>query len=234
MIVEFAGLPASGKTTLVKKLRNSADFESKKMVFPLIELYEKTWLKRNYYKILMVGRYFFLNFRKSTQFINLLFQYEQTNKVNYLRLTLNNLFLFAIQEKYKDSSDIVIFDEGAIQHLWGITLDRKKERDIVPFFKYYTFPDVIVFTDVSNECLTERNLYRGQKNNQKNEINARHRIFLSRIPEEIAQLKKIAQTVVAKRNGKGKSKIIVIANDDTASAQENVTAIKNFILTSIE
>ena len=82
MIVEFAGLPASGKTTLIKSLRNSADFESKKMVFPLIELYEKTWLRRNYYKILMVGRYFFLNFRKSTQFINLLFQYEQTNKVN--------------------------------------------------------------------------------------------------------------------------------------------------------
>lgn len=231
MIVEFIGLPASGKTTIAKGIYYNFKQESYNIRYPLLEVYKLSWLKRNLYKSVKVLSYSIKNFNKTFLFSKLIFSYRQVRLGDYFRILFNNIYFFSIQEQYSCSKDIIIFDEGSIHHIWAITLGAVNEVNLQEIIKYYKVADLTIYVKVDEKILKQRNKKRITKDEdiQKNKLNYRHRYIISNIEKESKNINKILFEIKKDRTSKNK-KIMITTNDSTDDLEKNI----NFICEEIK
>lgn len=236
MIVDFIGLPASGKTTICKKVYTRLKEESIKINYPLMEIYEMPWGRRNLYKGLKVLSYIVKNLKKTFSFSKIIFSHGQARKKDYFRIIFNNIFLFSIQEKYKNSNEVYIIDEGVIHHIWAITIGALKEIDIIKLLSYYETADLTIRVNVSKEIINKRNENRNFKNEdkQKRRLNDRHKYILSNIDKESKRITEILDNIEQYKMKQNKNYVLNINNDNIYDLDNNINKICEEIRKRVE
>lgn len=214
MILEFIGLPASGKTTLAKKVYKELNKDGN-VIYPLYSLYQKRWFTRNLYKIIFVTFYCLINIKMLFQVISIIAKSRQFRMIDNFRLTFNLLFFLSVREIYKNSDKIVIFDEGIVHHIWAVCVNSKSKESYKLFRKLANKIDVTVKVECPLNLIQER------MNSRKN-INERHTNF----KKDIDRISNMMQNVLNYFDSEGFfMKSILIVNKDAFDLDSNCELI---------
>lgn len=173
MIVEFIGLPASGKSTLAKEVYST--LKSKyKVIYPLKLLYSKNWFIRNFIKAFRVFKYITRNFKLSLEILMAVKLTNQKYTMDILRLSFNFLFFLSTIAIYQEKQDIVIFDEGFIHHTWAIMVNANNEESYSILEKIMPDIDILITVDNSLDTICYRM-------KQRTKLSNRHKGFIDNI-----------------------------------------------------
>ena len=214
MIVELIGLPASGKTTISTEIFR----EEENVVYPLNNLYKKSWLVRNLFKAFSIVSFICIHPTRTFRLIELIIQSHQKNKSDYLRLILNNLFIFKIISRYKSHSKVVLFDEGLLHHAWGIQIGAKKEFDYETYLKLAEYETTkIIYISCDTNSLIRRM-------NERGKLSRRHYEISKNIDSNRAIIEKMLINVKIDH-------LLNVNNSNLDSVQDCLTNIKCFIKT---
>jgi len=195
MIVEFIGLPSSGKTTFIKQIQkhHKGALEIK---HPLNELYNKSWFLRNIIKTKFLLSNVFLNKKSIYECIKIFNSIEGVKKGESFKRMFNNIFYIVFYNSIQKSEEkIYMFDEGILHHCWATYLNNNSEKviDFSTCINLFEPSDLLIYMRMDKEIAIERNMNRNMKNNRKNKLNKRHLEFLTNINEEIKKMDLIVQ-----------------------------------------
>jgi thymidylate kinase len=225
VIVEFIGLPGSGKSTVAKSIFEEKQIKKLHITYPLYNLYNKGWVQRNLIKFVLVINYFIFNFFYSLDVIKLIKSTKQNSTKNIIKLSFNFLFFLSVHKKYKESKDIVLFDEGLLHNVWAILYEAtSKNIDYNKFILDSCLPNVVVYVECDIQTNIDRLLLR--KSNTRIESS-------SNLPLEIQNSKKDIEDIIS--NAKilpklSKLKLIKIDNSENASLMNNKEKIIQLIV----
>lgn len=147
MILEFYGLPGSGKTTLSEQIAREIDFRIVK-------------IKNN--KELFYYNFLFLVKHPIDFFITLFFIFLNSSDLRILYSKLANGFLH-VNAKYQKALNYerAIIDQGYFQNIISI-FDKEMDRDKIIFYsKFILKPDKLIFLDANHRLREERLKGRG-------------------------------------------------------------------------
>lgn len=153
LLIEVLGMPASGKTTLLKRFQKEDP-----TVFDVNAALPQNHLLRQLYKLSCTIRQFFLN---PASFL------ADTKRIAASRQRTINDFLsvyanwFLIQQMYHDrmrslESSKIMFDQGLFQSLWSIIFSAGAALDIKGLLLNKYMPHIIFILEESDAILTER------------------------------------------------------------------------------
>ncbi|MDN6611506.1 MAG: AAA family ATPase [Staphylococcus equorum] len=156
---EVVGMPASGKTTLVKQLVNE-----KTKCINVNEHLPKGTIQRQLRKI-KCGLLLFIDspngFIRDTKII---LSSKQNSKIN-LYSVLSNWYLIVYQNRnYSVDENEYIWDQGLFQAIWSIYYSALNEFDYLGLLKDKNLPHTVFLTDVNNEELILRSHQRQDSN----------------------------------------------------------------------
>ncbi|GBD71539.1 MULTISPECIES: AAA family ATPase [Tetragenococcus] len=157
--IEVIGMPASGKTTLVKQLVNE-----KTKCINVNEHLPKGTIQRQLRKI-KCGLLLFIDspngFIRDTKII---LSSKQNSKIN-LYSVLSNWYLIVYQNRnYSVDENEYIWDQGLFQAIWSIYYSALNEFDYLGLLKDKNLPHTVFLTDVNNEELILRSHQRQDSN----------------------------------------------------------------------
>ncbi len=145
MIIELCGLPASGKSTLAKKLQTEVNFTIiKKITKP--ELF--------FYNILFVIKY-------PIFFSQTLFYILKSKKLIYMKV-MNVLFHHnAAYQKAKKTKGNVVLPEGHHQNLYSIFEKEIENNKLQKYISQIPAVDKVIVFDLPEKVIKERSEKRG-------------------------------------------------------------------------
>lgn len=157
--IEVVGMPASGKTTLVKQLVNK-----KTNCINVNERLPKGTIQRQLRKI-KCGFLLFIDspnsFIRDTKII---IASKQDSKIN-LYSVLSNWYLISYQNRNCSvDKNEYIWDQGLFQAIWSIYYSALNEFDYLGLLKDKKLPHTIFLTDINNEELILRSHQRQDSN----------------------------------------------------------------------
>ncbi|MDN6731750.1 MAG: AAA family ATPase [Atopostipes suicloacalis] len=157
--IEVIGMPASGKTTLVKQLVNE-----KTKCINVNEHLPKGTIQRQLRKI-KCGLLLFIDspngFIRDTKII---IASKQDSKIN-LYSVLSNWYLISYQNRNCSvDKNEYIWDQGLFQAIWSIYYSALNEFDYLGLLKDKKLPHTIFLTDINNEELILRSHQRQDSN----------------------------------------------------------------------
>ncbi|MEC1719112.1 hypothetical protein [Schinkia azotoformans] len=159
MIVEFIGLPASGKTTIAKHIHLQDSIGNKKVKYPLYNIYKYSWFKRNLFKSLSVLKYIVVNPYKSFKLYMAIFKTNQSSWADLIKVYFNYIFLIVNYLKYKNCDDIILFDEGFLHNMWAILYASNNKSDSIDLKEFIVngcLPNIVIKVDCNAEIIIER------------------------------------------------------------------------------
>ena len=147
MIIEFYGLPGSGKTTTARQLVSSSGFEKVKI---------KNIKEITFFNLLFL-------FKHPVKFFVLLyFIISNSNSMSMFYSKFINAFLVrnAKYEKalrYKNA----IIDEGHFQNILSVFEKPITEKSLMKYLRFTLYPDFLIIFDINKEELAKRIEKRG-------------------------------------------------------------------------
>lgn len=154
--IEMLGMPASGKTTMMRKLMR----EQREMVdvnHRLPEFYAKRQIYKSgcLLKILLSSPQMFV---RDTRIIA---SSEQKSVKDFLTVLLNwFLIVHLYREAIRGTEKVYIWDEGLYQALWSIAFSATKRFDMLRLLEKKPVPKVVYLTDAEDKVLIARALER--------------------------------------------------------------------------
>ena len=161
MLIEFTGLPGSGKTTIANKLidRIGGEVDVKRGTFDHLGTMQRVGSK------LASALSSFFIFPKYTFLIVKELFANHNRKVEAVRDTLNILYLMKRYHKASKEIDaIYIFDKGLIQAFLSSCMYGQWSDKVFEILKIYS--DRVIFVDVSPKVSAQRLSERGDKNSR--------------------------------------------------------------------
>ncbi|WP_394740064.1 hypothetical protein [Natronococcus roseus] len=181
IIVEFVGNPASGKSTIARKLEEQLTAKGVKVRNRTHSLTHQTDSDYKRYSM-MVGLALLCILRHpvhSSQIARMIFKTQQRSLADFLTLTLYCLYLRTIYQRSASASGVEIFDQGLFQSLWSILLTSNRKdisgllRNIID--KYPGSPThVVVLIELSGEESISRLENRNSNSSRLEEISNRN------------------------------------------------------------
>lgn len=224
MIVEFIGLPASGKSSLVRHLLINDANEGLVFCNPFINIYRQPWLKRNINKAMEIFIYSFRNISKFFDLIKVIIQSEQRSIKDFLRVSFNFLYFFVLYEKHSKSNDVILFDEGFLHNIWAVIYSSQNKQAVLDkIFAFDIAPNVIIKVSCSNEIILDRLLQRKSNTRIENEAN---------VSMIINQSKNDIDVIINTMNhieNKSDVKVFEVNNDDFKLLEKNSNMIIELI-----
>jgi len=219
LILEFTGLPGSGKTTIATQLidRLEGKIEVKKGRFEHLGTIQRIGSK---FTSALTSFYYFP--KDSFLIIKELFA-NHISKAEAVRDCLNILYLM---ERYhnanKEKGTVHIFDQGLIQAFLSSTMFGKWSDKVFEIIKKY--PDRVILVNVDPETSAKRLIERANQNSrsQKQRDKVQHLI------EQGAIVKKIIYQIDLQ-----KDKYLVIENDQKMDLQE-IDKIKYWLINQVQ
>ena len=129
-LIEFFGMPGSGKSYISNKLnldiriyQNNLD-SSLSSSFHTIDIYPDFRLKRIIHKLFIIFSLIFRNFKMIRIVLKIINLFNNLNYINKFKLIFNWLYICAIITKEKktinySSNKLLIMDQGLFQGLWS-------------------------------------------------------------------------------------------------------------------
>jgi adenylate kinase family enzyme len=219
LVIEFIGMPGSGKSTLCDQVYNDLKNE-----YDIINFTSEITKKNKSSRIIIKLYYFFTFFlMHPSLFIKLLtkiYRTEQKTLRDFVKVSFNLYFILGVLEK-KDNI-IILFDQGILQAFWSIYFNSKRNKniDIVKLLKYY-FPDLVVEVSVRKEILKNRLLTRNGNSrfeNKKFDFNLNYLKSSNYFKEIINYINKY------------NLKYLNIDNNTKSDLNDNIESINKFIL----
>lgn len=224
MIVEFIGLPASGKSTLAKELFEYRSLKDRKVIYPLNSLYSQSWFQRNLIKFKSVFRYLIINKKESLNILKVLIKSDQKFHIDVYKLWFNWMFINHFYRKYSGNENVVIIDEGFLHTIWNAIVGANNKTVI----EEYIEPKhcLLIYVEVNKNELLSRNSIRNVKNNRRYKFNRRHKLILENIDNFNKYINKM---ICGISNRKDQTKVIRICNDTLDDKNSNIKKINLWI-----
>ncbi|WP_168123459.1 hypothetical protein [Paenibacillus sp. HB172176] len=163
MFCEFVGLPGTGKTTMAFQLYKRLNQKREKSaIYPLYNLYKKKWIFRNLFKFFYVSKYIITNFNLFCEIILVIRNSNQKEFKNNILLLFNFLFFLSIKERYRNSDNVVILDEGIIHHVWAVCVNSQYQSAYTLFDKLFETPEITVKIECPISLVTSRLTFRNR------------------------------------------------------------------------
>ena len=221
MIIEFIGLPACGKTTISKSIHELKYISGKEIIYPLHEIYRKSWFCRNMMKFVDVTASICSHPVISIQLFKLI--HEARPGVKQLcKRYFNCQFLYSQINKYRNHKGFVIFDEGILHHAWSIVVRAKSRLDIKFFLDLYgEYEMKLIYVNCDLGIIDERIKKR------KIAKNSRHTHSLSDLTYRDTKLKEEIM-----KNGclfEKKINTLSLDNDNKTDLERNINSIISWI-----
>lgn len=152
MIIEFCGLPGSGKTSLSMALsQEDANFI-------------KVDFAKKSVRYFFTVKFFLTNFRQSLFWLKLLFK-NRTIWLYKLHLLLVSFARQALAESLSKADNYILVDEGLIQRLFTVVDNKLNQKEFLRLFANCSLPDTIVLISGGNfkRFLTENNYFKSPR-----------------------------------------------------------------------
>jgi adenylate kinase family enzyme len=224
MIVEFIGLPASGKSTLVKHLLTNYANTNLVIYNPFLEIYSQSWLKRNVIKAKEISVFSFWNTTIVFKLVKVIIASEQRSFKDFIRVLFNFLYFFVLYGKYSKSNDIILFDEGYLHNIWAVIYSSKNKQVVLDnVFAFDITPNILIKVECSNEVILERLLQRKSNTRIENETDVSNVICQSK--SDIEMIIKKVESI----ENKSVVKVFKVNNDDYKLLENNSNMIIELI-----
>lgn len=221
MIVEFIGLPGSGKSTLEKCIYNEGEcIGGKDTKHPLMELDSKKWIKRNLLKFFVILGYAVTKPKKTLEICTTIIESKQKNKYDYIRLIFNSLYIFYMYDTYKNSRDIIFFDEGLVHNSWAIRVNAIREFDVVKYYKIAGITSSLIIVNSNHEIIKTRIALRDN-------INERIKDIIDNIDCSSKSLDYCVRNIDDNRK-------LLLVNNNTNDLDKNISMIHDFLIKELE
>lgn len=165
LVVEFVGLPASGKTHLASAVQQRLATE--RGVETAVTMASE---KRASIRLPVAGAYLLAHAinspARSTRLFGELVRSRQRNLLKLSRYALYQYYVCEEIRRARESNELHLSDQGILQHLWRVylTAHSMTQEDLVRAidrFPSYVFPDLVVFVDVDHRTRMQRGVDRG-------------------------------------------------------------------------
>ena len=158
--IEFLGLPAAGKTTILRSLVPIADQQGLRLLVPLppaasndLERWQKIVRDtKSVIRLPCIAPIRAKDIWRACRY------FEQPTIQAHLRMYLNCLRLEGLVDKYRGIAkfnDVIAFDQGLFQAIWSLTLctdggdPALYERGMARITEVMTKPDLVILVDTS-------------------------------------------------------------------------------------
>jgi deoxyadenosine/deoxycytidine kinase len=184
MIIEFIGVPASGKTTvaqiLVNELKNKG--HEVELQFPIDSGFLKQ-LSRKTSKLLLCLRMLFQDFEYSYNLGRFLAANRSIRLARKLNLYTNALYIGSLERKASKSDSITVFHQGYLQFIYSVgkvSEEHNFDASIQTMIPWNPAPDLVVLITAEAELVEKRLANRSRKErNREGHISSKSDINLS-------------------------------------------------------
>lgn len=215
VVIEFTGLPGSGKTTIANKLIDQFGDEVhvKRGTFDHLGS-----VQRVSYKLIYAFITFFIFPKDSFHVLKKLFA-NHKNKIDVVRDGLNILYLMARYHKAKkEIGSIYIFDQGLIQAFLSSCMYGQWSESIFEITKKYS--DRVILLDLSPDVSAERLSERGDNSSRSQKQTDK----IQHLSEQNNILNKIIDRLDVPDH-----KLLTIQNDEEMKNEE-IDQIKSWLI----
>ena len=165
--IELFGLPAAGKTTLLKSLAKPAANENLELLLPLSQSplkSEREWT-RSVRNVSSVIRFHIGDFNISREIWYACQLFRQPTIAQQTRMYINCVRLESLVRQYckiTSQNDVIAFDQGLFQAIWSLALladvqDHMMLSEITkPILNVMTTPHLVIFVDTPREVAYRR------------------------------------------------------------------------------
>lgn len=167
MLVEFFGLPGSGKSTLSKKVAALLTKQGVTVREATHTLNNETGkLSRVVRKASHIVRYVIARPRAAIRTTLQIYRTRQQSLGDVVRICCNSLFVRSVTARYQYADAVVLIDEGIAQALWSIGLRAQSQEWLNLVLRDETLkggPDMLVFVQAGQAAIKGRLAGRRQK-----------------------------------------------------------------------
>ena len=158
MIVEFSGVPGSGKSTVIQKIKDESIFPQKSVFIDN----NFSFLKDTFFIF-----YFFYIFQfQYKKLFSLIYHSENSflQKMNLLRNVIKKISRYFF---YNRKKEIYLFDEGVSHIVFNIFVDSSfkgiDKKEIEEVLQLLPLPNLLICIEADKEIVLQRLEYRGHK-----------------------------------------------------------------------
>lgn len=158
LVIEFIGMPGSGKSTLCDyvydELKNEYD-----IINFTSEITKKNKNLRIIIKLYYLVTFFLIHPSLVIKLFLMIYRTGQKTFNDLVKVSFNLYFILGVLEKKKNK--IILLDQGLLQSFWSISFNSKRNEntEIVKLLKDY-FPNLVIKVSVKKEVLKNRLLTR--------------------------------------------------------------------------
>lgn len=162
-IIEFFGLPSSGKSTLAQNLAIELEKNNVSYYNIVYDVSHKSKPYRIFCKSFILFKELLKSPHKFFKQISIIYNTRQKNLKDLIKVIVNWFFITNIIKENianKDRKGYVILDQGVIQAIWSINFNSEREVDYHEILKYTDIPDYMVIVNANEENINKRLLAR--------------------------------------------------------------------------
>jgi hypothetical protein len=160
LVVEFFGLPGSGKSTIAHELKVSFDYLS--VVNKSYEISNMNRFKRVIIKFMYIFTLFLVDFKSSFKSLKGIVGIRQKNFKEKISVITNYFYVISLYKFNKNKHDLHLLDQGILQAVWSILLNSNDvdEKCINNIMSHFELPDIVIIVNVNEDKLLNRYLKR--------------------------------------------------------------------------
>lgn len=231
MIVEFAGAPGAGKTTVATELAAQLEAQGIAINQPTANLaHERSAKHRLYNKTKHAINGVVTAPGLTLQSAKLLVEIRQRQKSMYIKSLYNLLFLKSLYQSAK-ADEITVLDQGLLQVFWSIAYFSKKELTLdkipIEFLRNRDQKYKFVLIEASSDSTRERLAQRRADNNHPSELEQQNSYAESVSNSSYGLLKKVARNMAKSEDN---ISVSVFKNEEPADIDRIVASLVETVM----
>lgn len=225
LVVEFVGIPGSGKSTLSIGVCNLLKKEAIKVETPVLNISRYNRVRRSVIKLYYLLNYIFFHPVRSVKSYRFILSTKQSSTKDLIKMILNYFFILKILDKYKDR--LILLDQGYCQAFWSIYFSAEKDFNHEFFNENKLFwPDIIIEVEADREVVRRR---LSERSGNKSRMETSENSFDGKFD----RYKNIIDKIKKNLKGFEHSSWIKLENNNSEQLEKNKYFIKKIIKESM-
>ncbi len=155
MIIEFTGIPGSGKSYISRLLGEKLQEAGEKVSEPSRIIGHAPALPRMTFKLLYTIHFILLHPLLASRLVSSIIRSGQRSPSDLIKSLVNILFLLGLVNRHRNSRGIVLLDQGLVQGLASVAYGASDELPFV-FLEMVPLPDALIRVRVSLDVAVSR------------------------------------------------------------------------------